>query len=170
MNHRDLWALELDSMEWVELDDGELVTPIARFGAEITYAPSLDLYVLFAGHSNDDVGNRNDMWFFDPAQGGWTRDSREDRDPTEPRGFCDFPPDYVTVDKNLPERRSSHTFLWTESCDRAVLYAGKTDCGSLDDVWHWSTDEDWDRVLRATEGESCLRWRDDPDDCSNICN
>jgi hypothetical protein len=49
-----------------------------------------------------------------------------------------------------------------------LLFAGKTDCGASDDVWRWA-DGDWKERLGAREGEACLRWREDPSECGDIC-
>lgn len=170
-NLRDMWALDLDSFVWTEIDAGLQLTPVGRFGSGLVYAKDVDQYVMFAGHSNDSVGNRNDLWSFDPTDVVWTRDEREDELPigSEPLGLCSFPPDYMIIDDSLPERRSSHTFVWSDRCNRALLFAGKTDCGALDDVWYLQAGQ-WQNVLEATEGETCLRWRDNPDDCTDLCN
>jgi hypothetical protein len=48
------------------------------------------------------------------------------------------------------------------------VFGGRTDCGSIDDVWSWRGAE-FDERLPATEGEACLRWRDEPERCGDMC-
>ena len=62
----------------------------------------------------------------------------------------------------------SRSLVWSSACERVLLFGGKTDCGIVDDLWSYS-DGGWQKLQRATEGEVCLRWRDDPDRCTSLC-
>jgi hypothetical protein len=163
----DLWAYDLEQGSWIELAP-QGAGPIGRFWSTLVVDTTTDTYVTFGGHDPADLGNRNDVWRFDPNSGSWQEPAQGDVFNTEANGFCNFPPDFATVDPETPERRSAHTFVWSESCGHALLFAGKTDCGSTDDVWSLSS-EGWTEVVPAREGEVCHRWRDDPDRCTDIC-
>lgn len=164
---RDLWALSLDDMRWSLLDAGDS-GPDGRFWGALVHDTGDDDYVLFGGHDDTALGNRNDTWRFDVEDGQWTRVAAGDTFNAPARGFCDFPPDFTEVDEEQPERRNAHGFVWSETCGHGLIFGGKTDCGAIDDVWMLQGDR-WSERLEATEGEVCLRWRDDPETCSDMC-
>jgi hypothetical protein len=131
--------------------------------------PDDDRLVMLGGHDNTNLGNRNDWWFFDLEAQTWARGGSGDTLNSMANDFCDFPPDFADVDLDVPERRHAHSMVWSKMCGRTLIFAGKTDCGATDDVWALD-DDGFTQLERATEGEVCLRWRDDPSDCSNLCN
>ncbi|MDH5672298.1 MAG: hypothetical protein OEZ06_09125 [Myxococcales bacterium] len=166
----DLWSLDLETLSWTRLHrgNGDGNAPEGRFWAGLVHDETRDRYLLFGGHDDQALGNRNDTWSFDPESEQWQLLSSGDEWNTPALDVCLFPPDFTVVDHQSPERRSSHTLHYSRSCDRALLFGGKTDCGSIDDLWAHDGDG-WQPLLEATEGEACLRWRDDGADCSDMC-
>lgn len=170
----DLWAYDIAAGEWLELA-GQDAGPIGRFWSTLIHETVSDTYVAFGGHDpgtlvtrDETLGNLNDQWRFDPDVGTWEVIAQGDVFNEPNVGFCNFPPDFAAIDPELPERRMSHSFVWSESCGHGLLFAGKTDCGSTDDVWRFSANT-WAEVLPAREGEVCHRWRDDIERCTDIC-
>lgn len=146
----------------------EPIAPQGRFWSQITYTPSTDRYFLFGGHDDAALGNRNDTWIYDPETKSWTQIGGEDTFNAPANGFCDFPPDFTIVDREAPERRNAHTLSWSNSCERGLLFGGKTDCGAVNDVWRYDT-MSWTNMELASAGEACHRWRPNPDNCANMC-
>jgi hypothetical protein len=166
--YRDVWALSLPELEWVQLHPGRSGAPEGRFWAGLVHDSTRDAYLLFGGHDDQMLGNRNDTWRFDPDALSWEQLASGDQLQGEARGVCDFPPDFTAVALDAPERRSAHSVVWSQPCKHALVFGGKTDCGSIDDVWSFDG-ERWQEELAATEGESCLRWRADPEQCGDLC-
>jgi len=142
--------------------------PQGRFWSQISYMPSSDSYLLFGGHDDAELGNRNDTWIYAPDSETWTQRGGEDTFNRPANGFCDFPADFTIVDRSAPERRNAHTLNWSATCERGLLFGGKTDCGATNDVWRYEGEE-WVSLELATEGEACHRWRSNPDNCVNMC-
>jgi hypothetical protein len=86
---------------------------------------------------------------------------------TPPKGTCDFPPDFTTIDTEAPERRASFV-IGTRVDGRAfVVYGGRSDCGLLADAWWWSGgNEAWTNVVKSPVGLSCLRYSTT---CGGLC-
>jgi hypothetical protein len=148
--------------------DNPEVSPDGRFWGRMVYMSDQDQYLLFGGHDDQNLGNRNDSWVFDPQTSTWIVADGEDTYNRPPNGFCDFPADFTNVDRSLPERRNAHTLVWSDQCGKALLFGGKTDCGAINDVWRFDT-SGWTNLELATAGESCMRWRSNPDNCANMC-
>jgi hypothetical protein len=142
--------------------------PQGRFWSQVAYWAARDAYVVFGGHDDQTLGNRNDTWLYDPSAKGWRQLGGEDTFQRPASGFCDFPPDFARVDRAAPERRNAHTLSWSPACDRGLLFGGKTDCGAVNDVWRLEEGA-WVNLELATEGEACLRWRSNPENCANMC-
>jgi hypothetical protein len=164
----DVWALWLQDLRWERLHPGGLGAPEGRFWAGLVLDASTDTYLLFGGHDDQALGNRNDAWRFDPEARSWQRLAQGDRWNKPANGTCDFPPDFAELDAKAPERRSAHTLVWSEACGHALVFGGKTDCGAIDDVWSFDG-ERWERRLTATAGEVCLRSAADSAQCSALC-
>lgn len=164
---RDIWAFDVDTAEWVQLQN-EVGAPEGRFGATMIHDTVADVYVFYGGHDDQQLGNRNDVWFFDPTGAVWARLAEGDTFSEPQIGACNFPPNFTAIDPNLPERRSYGTFVWSETCGHGLLFGGKTDCGSANDVWAYA-DEAFTEEYAATAGEVCVRFRDNPDNCANLC-
>lgn len=165
----DLLAFYPESGRWAQLHDGRRGThPDGRFWGHMVHDTAHDEYLLFAGHDDATLGNRNDTWAFDPDAMTWESLQPEDAFNRPANGFCDFPADFTTVAAGVPERRNAHTLVYGDTCGRALTFGGKTDCGAINDVWAFD-DAGWSNPVVATEGESCVRWRANPDNCVNLC-
>lgn len=164
----DLWSLSLSELRWTRLHAGGVGAPEGRFAPALAHDTGADAYLLFGGHDDQLLGNRNDAWAFDPSTARWQRAAEGDTFHAAARGTCDFPPDFAVADLALPERRSAHSLVYSPRCDHALVFGGKTDCGAIDDVWRWRAST-FDERLAATEGEACLRWRDEPERCADMC-
>lgn len=167
-----VWSDASGTPGWRQLDIGSTTRPPGRFWAGFTYDPVNERYVMFAGHDAGNIdgatlGNRNDTWFLDPTSGQWTEHLVGDIWNAPPNGFCDFPADFTTVERESPERRNAHIFV--SGPTGAYAMGGKTDCGIVDDLvrFNFETD-DWEVLTRATAGEVCLR-KGGGDTCSGLC-
>jgi hypothetical protein len=164
----DLWALDLDTMEWDELDGGggdAGERPDHRIWASLLADPDGARLWLWAGHDDQALGNRNDLWVFDLDDGGWEQVVEGDALDQGAAGFCEFPADFVEPDLGAPERRNAGAAAITD-CSEIVMFAGKTDCGIANDLWVWSESGGWDERSPATAGEICLR---SAADCEEMC-
>jgi hypothetical protein len=162
----DLYALDLATGEWTQLDAG--TGPSGRFNAMLEYDGENDRYLVFGGHA--DPGVANDLWAFDPNGGGWTELAGGDQFTGGALGCLDnpqeIPASYVEQDPSAPERRQGGLF---EVVGTTVwLFGGESDCSDhLDDTWSFDLSTDtWAEALEARSGESCER-RDD--DCMCLC-
>lgn len=154
----DLWQLDLSTggAQWKELATGSTERPDGRFWGSLSRDAANDRYVLFAGHDDGVLGNRNDLWTFDPKTDAWTAHNHGDSFNKPANGFCDFPPDFTIMDPALPERRNGGAEA--PGPDGVWLHGGKTDCGVIDDLWFLSFDElAFTEVTTATVGEACIR-------------
>ncbi len=173
---KDVWAYDIGADRWLELQSQTSSGgPRGRFWSSLVHDTDADAYVVFGGHdpgaltdAEQSLGNLNDTWRFDPDSRRWSEVAAGDQFNKPNTGFCNFPPDFATIDSSLPERRSAHTLVWNAGCGYALLFGGKTDCGSTDDVWSYA-DQLWQPLLPALEGEVCHRWRDDLSECTDIC-
>ena len=153
---RDLWALDLTSLEWTEMSGGS-DGPEGRIWPSLTYDPVLDQLVMFAGHDDQELGNHNELWSFDIGTSQWDRLKKGDT-PNQPAGgFCDFPAEFTNVDLESPERRNGFASALTDAGELFV-FGGKTDCGLINDVWSLDIAAgEWSNRVRASAGESCER-------------
>ncbi|MFN3198931.1 MAG: kelch repeat-containing protein [Bradymonadia bacterium] len=165
----DLWAFYPDVDTWERIDGDSAEVPDSRFWSYIVHDTALDAYVMFAGHDATDLGNRNDIWAFDPEDGQWSPLADFDRFNKPANGFCDFPPDFVIAAPGTPERRNAHSWVYSEACGRSIAFGGKTDCGAVNDVWLFEPGDGWTNPALASEGELCIRFRNNPDNCVNMC-
>lgn len=164
----DLWALDVGSLEWTELA-AEGAKPAGRFSAGLVHDTSRDEYVLAFGHDAGALGNRNDTWRFLPGLRSWRFVGSEDGlGAADVPDACERPVDFVKVEPELPERRHAHTLSWSEPCEHALSFGGKTDCGSSDDVWAYAGRR-WTERLAAREGEVCVRATGDAAECGSLC-
>lgn len=162
---RDLWALDLQTLEWSELSDGR-DGPEGRIWPVLVHDSALGRLVMFAGHDDQELGNHNELWAFDLGSKAWDRVRKGDT-PNEPAaGFCDFPAGFTDIDLESPERRNAFASALSPAGDLYV-FGGKTDCGLINDVWSLSLANDaWTSRIRATAGESCERAYEE---CASLC-
>lgn len=169
--YTDTWRLDLQTLAWKQLGKG----PMGRIKAGMTAVPGSPLLWLFGGHDDGAVGNRNDLWTLDPEGGQWAvvrpGDLGKGDDPDQilkpPPAFCDFPPDFMALDKDSPERREA--FIFTADGHSALwLAGGKSDCGNLRDVWRYDLKTGiWAASDDTTTGWSCGRYKSP---CQTLCN
>ena len=165
----DTWGLDLETLEWTQLDSGANGAPDRRFWGRMVYVDSLDSVVLFGGHDDLQLGNRNDLWKFDLGVNGWSALQLNDSFNKPGNGFCDFPKDFATITLGTPERRSSHGMVIDPATETIYFHGGKTDCGLIDDLWSLKVDGlEWYDEEPASVGESCLRFTE-PQFCQGHC-
>jgi len=153
----DLWALDLDTLDWTLLHSGSGAAPAARIWANLLYDGANDRLLMFGGHDDGALGNTNELWSFKLSDGEWNRIREGDVLDQGANGFCDFPADFVVADLDSPERRNASAAALTPSGD-LVLFGGKTDCGIINDLWTWSAGgTGWVERSTATAGEICQR-------------
>lgn len=153
-----LWALEFssDTLQWQQIDAESSEMPDRRFWSAMAYDSIYDSILLFGGHDDGNLGNRNDLWRFETATRQWVTVHIGDTFNKPANGVCDFPPDFTNVDMQSPERRHAHVFVTGEN--GAWLTGGKTDCGNVDDVFAFDTTSDtWQRYHTPSVGEVCIR-------------
>jgi N-acetylneuraminic acid mutarotase len=167
----DTYALELDSLEWTRLHDGnnDGRAPSTRMHGPVMHDTLRDRYVLFGGHT--DLGDMNDLWSFDPQTNKWKKLYIADKFTGERFGCqgneSEVPADYVSMDLSAPERR--HNALVVGARDSLWIYGGMhAECSDhLDDTWRFDlTSELWTELQSANSGESCARRGDD---CACLC-
>jgi len=159
----DLWALDLDAPAWTELHAGGGGAPDNRIWPNLLTEPDGSI-LMWAGHDDGSLGNRNDLWRFDTASGDWTQLEEGDVQSNDANGFCDFPADFVTPDLEAPERRDAGAAA-LDGSGRLWVFGGKTDCGIINDVWSWDAGT-WTERSPASFGEICLRAYAE---CSTMC-
>lgn len=156
----DLWSYDLGEETWTQLSSGSGKAPERRFWPSITVESAGDRYILFGGHDDGVLGNRNDLWVYTRGADVWGRASAGDElNPAAPApGFCDFPTNFVIYLENTPERRSMHLAV-SDGNGHALILGGKTDCGIVDDVWELTLgDFSWELLMEPTVGVSCERY------------
>lgn len=165
---KEVYAFDPVEPRWSQMHNGRNDAPDGRFWSRMVHDTQNDVYVMFAGHDDTNLGNVNDTWTFDPNTREWTTSAGADAFNRPANGFCDFPPDFTTVAPGTPERRNAHTMVYSQVCGHAITFGGKTDCGAVNDVWRFGAGG-WSNPVMASEGEACLRWRSNPDNCENMC-
>jgi hypothetical protein len=154
----DLQAVDFSGATpvWQKLDTDSAGKPDGRFWGSMAYDATRDHYILFGGHDDGALGNRNDVWMFEPEAGQWSTLSVGDSFNKPANGFCSFPPDFTTMLENTPERRNGG--LVAGGPDGVYVAHGKTDCGIVDDLWRYDfASSDWQSLTAATVGEACVR-------------
>lgn len=163
----DLWSFAVDTESWTLLASS-VGAPEGRFWGELVHDTAFDSYVMFGGHDATDLGNRNDLWEFRLGENAWAPLAIGDTFNRPAPAPCEFPPDFTIVDTALPERRSAHGMVWSQTCNHAIVFGGKTDCGAINDVWRL-VDGAFVEAREAGDGEVCHRFRSNPDNCVNLC-
>jgi len=162
----DLWELDIESLSWTELHDGNGDAPDGRIWADLMVDEDNNALFLWAGHDDGSLGNTNQVWSFDLNSLEWTEVAAGDLFANPANGFCDFPDDFTEPDLDAPERRYSGAATLNE--DGFIIFGGKTDCGQVNDVWTFDTDSMlWTERSSATAGEICARTFSDG--CESLC-
>lgn len=160
----DLWKLDTGSRTWTRVH-GSSGAPDVRFWPGLVWDDERDRLLMFGGHDNTDLGNRNDLWAYVPAKDQWRELRTGDVYANPALGQCDFPPDFTVTDTEAPERRSAAATVLADG--ELLVFGGKTDCGLINDVWGWDlADGGWTTHVFATQGESCPRAAET---CTSLC-
>ena len=165
----DVWALNLDTDTWELYNMGMDKAPEPRFWSSINLDEEGDRYVVFGGHDDGVLANRNDIWVYTPGADAWGRASGGDLvNPAAPApSWCDYPVNFVLMEEDSPERRHMHLTLLGDNRDLYVV-GGKTDCGIVDDVWRLNmSDLSWELLFEPTVGVSCERYG--IEGCDSFC-
>jgi hypothetical protein len=162
----DLWALDVASGDWTELDDGGLGSPDGRIWPNLLHDGERGRLLLWAGHDDGNLGNTNQVWAWDLATADWSEAEKGDTFNNSAFGFCDFPSDFTEPDLDAPERRYAGAAALTG--DELIVFGGKTDCGQVNDVWSWTLEgQSWTERSSATFGEICARTF--AGECESLC-
>ncbi len=165
----DLWRYDLDGGDgWSRVSlTGSTASLGRRISAGLVAPATGDGVVLIAGHDDEALGNRNDVHAI--TAGGTVRRLREgDRFGRAGNGFCDFPAGFAVPDTDAPERRSAFVTALTADGNRAVIYGGKTDCGTAGDLWSVELATGaWTPLRGTAEGVSCAR--SGRMNCTSLC-
>ncbi len=172
---RDVWRLDLTTWAWQKLQ-GQGDVPMGRIKSGLLAVPGQARLLLFGGHDDGSVGNRNDLWWLDPETGDFTAahigDLGAANDPNvpfkNPKAFCDFPSDFTQIDKEAPERREAFLWDYDPATKKVWMFGGQSDCGDLRDVWTLDPATlKWEVVDDTPKGWSCERYLSP---CSTLCN
>ncbi len=152
----DAWRLDFGTWRWSQVTlGGDTDALLGRINHGLVSRG--DDLLLFGGHDDGALGNRNDVSTLD-GTGAVAQRAAGDTPGTPGSGFCNFPADFVTPDDASPERRSAFVFAADPARHRALLYGGKTDCGTAGDVWSLDLDTlVWSALRSTTDGLSCPR-------------
>jgi hypothetical protein len=166
--YNETYALDIETLEWTELNDGD-DAPSTRMHPHMVYDADRDRYLAFGGHT--DIGDGNDLWAMDPDSGAWSLIREADTFTGSGLGCgdnsSDVPADYVEQDLSAPERR--HRGMFTVMHDNLWIFGGMhAECSNhLDDTWRYPLDGgDWTELIEARTGESCAR---QDADCECLC-
>lgn len=162
----DLYVLDLATDTWSKVEaTGD--TPLGRIQFGMSFDSNKKRVVVFGGHDDGKVGNQNDVHVFDVETKAWIRYNVGDTFNKASTGTCQFPPDFTTIDKNAPERRSGFAFAPTADGLGFIVHAGKSDCGLVADVmWFSVLNETFTPITKSPVGLSCLRYSET---CMGLC-
>jgi hypothetical protein len=168
----DLWAYDLDTDRWSEIDavDG----PAPRFGHEAVWVDDIGV-VVFAGQAGPTFFN--DLWAFDPETGAWRQLPAGGDVPVSRYGTCaaigpdgrlwishGFTSDGTrfadtkaydfaggtwtdeTPSGDLPVNRCLHGCWWTADGELTLFGGQTTGVTALDDRWSLRPGEAWSRI------------------------
>jgi N-acetylneuraminic acid mutarotase len=170
----DTWSFDLDAGAWTQLASqtpdktGRIKLGMWATIPEGAADPEL---LVFAGHDDGQLGNRDDiigaklggaMTTFEPVRPGDTFNKAGS-------GQCDFPPDFTTIDMESPERRSGFAIGALPDGSAAVIFGGASDCGILSDAhWYDARSNAWTPIRATLPGLVCLRTGSNT--CKSLCN
>jgi hypothetical protein len=162
---KDTWAFDLATRTWTQL--GFNAGPQGRIRPMLAPDPERDRLVLFGGHDDGQLGERNDLWALELATGTWQPLREGDTFGTAGSGFCDFPSDFTQPDLGSPERREASGFVQVPGAGHFLL-GGRSDCGVLNDVWQLAPEQAaWTELQPSFTGLSCER--SGKQGCTKLC-
>ena len=115
------------------------------------------------------MGNNNDTWSFELSERSWSAVVAPETVSEPALGFCNFPPNFTEPNLEAPDRRSAHLAALDKQRGEWFIFAGKTDCGIINDIWVYDLARDaWLKRQPSTVGEACVR-SENPDRCVALC-
>jgi len=171
---KDTWSFDLDAGAWTQVSDKTPDdTGRIKHGMWATVpegAADPELFV-FAGHDDGQLGNRDDVLSakLSGATGTFEAVRPGDTFNKAGSGQCNFPPDFTTIDKESPERRSGFAIGALPDGSAAVVFGGASDCGVLSDAqWYDARESTWTPIRATLPGLVCLRTGSST--CTSLCN
>jgi hypothetical protein len=165
---QDVWALDLAGETWTQVSTTG-TGPGGRIEGALVFDTVTKQLVAFAGHDDGTIGNENDLFTLDVSSSPatWTKLPHGDTPGSPATGQCSFPPNFTSVDKQSPERRSAFAYAPRIDGHSFVVFAGDADCGLLADSWWWSNGSgQWTNTQPSPVGQSCLRIETS---CKGLC-
>ena len=163
---RDIWAFDLVTPAWRQVvTTGD--PPTGRIKHGMTFDTASRRLLVFGGHDDGAVGNRNDVHSLDVATGQWAEVTSGDVFHTPSTAACVFAPDFTTIDLAAPERRSAFVFAPRADGHGFAVAQGVGDCGLLGDAhWFGAGKSLWTPLKPSVVGLSCLRAQTT---CTGLC-
>ena len=162
----DAWAFDLNTLTWSELTLSG-TKPQGRIRASRVEDDANDRALLFGGHDDGELGERNDLWAIDYASNAWVQLRAGDTFNMAGAGFCDFPSNFTTPDLQSPERREAHALVAMPNGGGHLMVGGRTDCGVVNDVWKLGAQNAWEQMKTSFVGLSCQR--SGKANCTKLC-
>lgn len=162
----DVYAFELTTRVWSRLPLSG-IPPLGRIRPAAVEDPDRDRILVFGGHDDGQLGETNELWAINLAMNRWDRVKTGDTFLTPGAGMCDFPPNFTTADLMSPERREGHVLVRAGSLG-ALMFGGRSDCGTVNDVWKLDLSSgQWEQLKQAFAGLSCQR--SGKTNCTKLC-
>jgi hypothetical protein len=153
----DLWVFDLAARSWSPLAASG-TPPMARIRPSLVLDAARDRMLLFGGHDDGQLGERNDLSALALASPAWTTLKLGDTLNQPGNGFCDFPSNFTNADLSSPERREAMGLVQIDPSGSFVLFGGRSDCGVLADLWSFDPAAgSWKNQIPAFAGTSCAR-------------
>lgn len=162
----DVYAFDLTTRVWAPLALSG-TAPLGRIRPAAVEDPDRDRVLVFGGHDDGQLGETNELWAINLAMNRWDRVKTGDTFLTPGAGTCDFPPNFTTPDLSSPERREGHVLVRAGSLG-ALMFGGRSDCGTVNDVWKLTPSTgQWELLKQAFAGLSCQR--SGKTNCTKLC-
>jgi N-acetylneuraminic acid mutarotase len=161
--YNDTYAFNLTNDTWRSVSESGADR---RFGGEIFADSVRNRILLFGGHDDGALGMRNDVWALSLLDNTWANLNEGDTLNGSASGQCDFPADFTLPEAGAPERR--YAFARVQSAEAGFIFAGKTDCGAVNDVFKLTLENaQWTKLRPTSGGEACNRTGSTS--CQSLC-